>query len=216
MKKPSIKAPTKIATKNDLRKAILDTHGPRSGKGVLAALPWKAMRGSTRKALVHLLSGQEALKKQYLSHLKKNSNVSRDHKMTFALDGRLVGDIGELIAAEAFQLDLLGTKSRNIDAVTNGKSPKEVQIKATFKEESLCIKHGADYFIGIQLNNDGKYRVIYNGKARPVMEYLQMPKAKGHSGRKGAGSRLEPISLGTWAILNLNVGEKDRVPLRTS
>jgi len=216
MKKPSIKAPTKIATKNDLRKVILNLHGMRSGREVLSALPWKAMHGSTRQALVHLLSGQEALKKRYHAHLKKNSSAGSNHEMTFALDGRLVGDIGELIAAELFPLELLGTKSKNVDAVTIGRLGKKVQIKATFKDESLTIKHGADYFIGLQLNNDGKYRIIYNGKARPVMKYLRMPKAKGHSGRAGAGTKLEPISLEAWAILNLDVALKDRIPYRNS
>jgi len=216
MKRNSPKAPAEIASKNELRKAILNMHGMRSGREVLTALPWKAMCRSTRQALVHLLSGQKALKKRYRTHLKKNSNVSSNHEMTFALDGRLVGDIGELIAAEVFLLDLLGTKSRNVDAITTGRSEKKVQIKATFKNESLTIKHGGDYFIGLQLNNEGEYRIIYNGKAQPVLEYLRMPKAKGHDGRAGAGKKLEPITLEAWAVLNLDVKPKDRIPYRKS
>jgi hypothetical protein len=215
MKTPPIKTKAKITTKNDLRRIILKEHELCSGKESLEKIPWEAMHGSTQEALQHLLDGQTKLRQRYQDHLTESAKHKRKHKMTFALDGRLVGDIGELMAAETFQLDLLGTKSKNVDAVMPGRSGKKVQIKATFKEESLCIKHGADYFIGIQLNSAGEYRVIYNGKAGPVIDYLRMPKAKGHKGRKGAGARLEPISLGTWAILNLNVNEKDRVPPRT-
>lgn len=134
--------------------------------------------------------------------------------MTFALDGRLVGDIGELIAAELFCLDLLGTKTKNIDAITTVGSRWKVQIKATFQTDSLSIKHGGDHFIGLQLRNQGGFRVIYNGPATAVMNYLKAPKAAGHAGRKNAGNRLEPISLGTWAVLNLAVRDSDRVPRR--
>lgn len=214
MKKTSSTASSGPATKNEVRKAILDRNKMQSGKKALAAIPWKAMHESTQTALRHLLSGQQTLKERYKAHLQKSPKSSRNHEMTFALDGRLVGDIGELIAAEVFRLDLLGTKSRNVDAVTTGKPVRRVQIKATFKDDGLGIKHGRDYFIGLQLKTDGRYRIVYNGPAKPVMDYLRLPKARGHSGRAEAGSRLEPITLEAWAVLDLAVAPEDRVPFR--
>lgn len=134
--------------------------------------------------------------------------------MTFALDGRLVGDIGELIAAEVFCLDLLGSTVKDIDAVTTMGPNRRIQIKATFQNDGLSIKHGGDYFIGLQLKDDGRFRVIYDGPAKPVLDYLRAPKAHGHAGRRNAGNRLEAISLEAWAILNLAVRDSDRIPRR--
>lgn len=134
--------------------------------------------------------------------------------MTFALDGRLVGDIGELIAAEVFCLDLLGITVKDIDAVTSMGPSRRIQIKATFQNDGLSIKHGGDYFIGLQLKDDGRFRVIYDGPAKPVLDYLRAPKAHGHAGRRNAGNRLEAISLEAWAILNLAVRDSDRIPRR--
>jgi hypothetical protein len=134
--------------------------------------------------------------------------------MTFSLDGRLVGDIGELIAAEIFPLDLLGTKSKNVDAETSSGPKRRVQIKATFGEDGLSIKHGSDYFIGLQLNEQAQFRVIYNGPAKPIINYLKAPASKGKKGRTHAETRLEPISLEAWAILNLDVTDNERIPFR--
>jgi len=178
------------------------------------SLPWEKMSTQIGDALEKLLSGRGLLQGAYRSHLAKSAEEKSGQKMTFALDGRLVGDIGELIAAETFCLELLGTKSKNIDANSTDGSSRKVQIKATFKDESLSIKHGADHFIGLQLNDAGEFRVIYNGPAAPVMGYLKAPKAEGHAGRQNAGNKLEPISLKAWTVLNLAVADLDRIPRR--
>jgi hypothetical protein len=167
------------------------------------------------KALEALLSGRDQLRRAHRSHLDGSALGDHRQEMTFALDGRLVGDIGELIAAEVFCIDLLGHGERNVDAVTTTEPRRRVQIKTTFQTDSLAIKHGSDYFIGLQLNDAGRFRVVYNGPARRVMDYLHAPKAQGHAGRRNAGSRLEPISLGAWAILNLEVDDVNRIARRT-
>jgi len=203
-----------VKTKNQMRSEILNIAGKGSGKEVLAALPWEKMNSRIGEALEALLHGQEQLRNAYQSHLAASAKRQSAHDMTFALDGRLVGDIGELIAAEIFALDLLGTKAKNIDAITTEPPKRKVQIKATFQENSLSIKHGADYIVGLQLSDTGQYRVIYNGPASTVMAYLRAPKATGHAGRMNAGSRLEPISLGAWATLDLAVNDAHRIPRR--
>jgi hypothetical protein len=77
-----------------------------------------------------------------------------------------------------------------------------------------CIKHGGDHYLGLQLNDDGRFRVLYDGPAAPVMRYLKAPKADGHKGRASAGQKLEPLTLETWAVLNLDVEKKERLVRR--
>ena len=204
-------------TKNEIRAEILRRSNYRSGKEVLAAVPAERMSKSLGDALKSLLKGRNQLRVAHEKHLAKTAMGETGKRMSFALDGRLVGDIGELIAAETFQLDLLGTSTANVDAVTTTTPRRRVQIKATFQTTGLAIKHGRDYFIGLQLFDDtGEFRVVYNGPAIPIMRYLSAPKAKGHSGRTHAGKRLEPISLATWAVLDLDVDAADRIPRRTT
>ncbi len=169
------------------------------------------MNGKMAAALKCLLQGQNALREAYQQHLVNTSRAQKKSEMTFALDGRLVGDIGELIAAEMFYLELLGTRSREIDAETTVGPKRKVQVKATFQSNGLCIRHGGDHYLGLQLHDDGRFRVLYNGPAAPVMNYLKAPKATGHKGRANAGRKLEPLTLETWAVLNLDVADGDRL-----
>jgi hypothetical protein len=203
-------------TKTELRRAILENHQLASAKDVLGSISWRSMHGNTQSALKDLLSGQRRLKDRYRDHLAERSKDAEKHKMTFAFDGRLVGDIGELIAAEIFPLDLLGTKSPGIDARTEGAPHKGVQIKATFGTGGLAVKNSADHYIGIQLCDTGRFRIVYNGLAAQAVEYLKLPKSAGQGGRREAGNRLELISLEAWAVLNLNVAPDDRLPFRAN
>lgn len=203
-----------MQSKNEIRSRILQRAGYASGKSLLADVDWEVMDSRIGKALRALLSGRNQLKRAHRSHLANSSHKGDRQGMTFALDGRLVGDIGELIAAEAFHLELLGTRAKNIDAVTTAGPSKKVQVKATFRPDSLSIKHAFDHFLGLQLRDDGRFRVVYNGPAKRVMDYLRAPKAHGHAGRQHASKRLEPITLGAWATLNFAVKGSDRIPRR--
>jgi len=201
-------------TKNDIRNDILNRHNLHSGKEALEKIPWDSMSKRVGLALKSLLRGRDNLRNAYRDHLKKTDKAGKKSEMTFALDGRLVGDIGELIAAEVFCLELLGTKSTKVDAKTTSGPKRKVQVKATFHEDGLTIKHGGDYFIGLQFNDKGKFRLIYNGPAAPVMRYLKAPASKGKKGRAHAGKRLESITLEAWAVLNLAVNDSDRIKRR--
>lgn len=201
-------------TKNSIRADILAETKFVSGRDVLESIPWENMSDRMRAALKSLLAGQNALQQIAKKHLAKAKNAKNAPEMTFALDGRLVGDIGELIAAEVFNLELLGTSSTNIDARTTAGLERKVQIKATFQKDGLSIKYGRDSFIGLQLDEHGKFRVIYNGQASTVMQYLKAPASAGKQGRTNAGHKLEPLTLEAWAVLNLAVAARDRIPRR--
>ena len=205
---------TENQTKNAIRAEILRRHGFRNGREALDKIPWESMNGSMAAALKCLLQGRNSLRQAYQKHLENTNAAQRKSEMTFALDGRLVGDIGELIAAEVFCLELLGTRSRDIDAETTSGPTRKVQVKVTFQSNGLCIRHGEDYYLGLQLDDDGRFRVIYNGPATLVMGYLKAPKSTGHKGRANAGRKLEPLTLETWAALNLDVAGNDRIVRR--
>jgi hypothetical protein len=202
---------SRVRTKNSVRAEILRRHNFKSGCEALNKIPWESMSEKVERALTSLLQGRDILRKVYREHLEKTDKAGKKSEMTFALDGRLVGDIGELIAAEVFCLELLGTRKEKIDAKTTSGPRRKIQIKATFKEDGLSIKHGRDYFIGLQFNDRGKFRVVYNGPAAPVMRYLKAPRSTGSRGRKHAGKRLESITLEAWAFLNLDVIEGNRI-----
>jgi hypothetical protein len=72
----------------------------------------------------------------------------------FTIDGRLVGDIGEVIAELEYDVTLDEKLRPGRDGVTS--DHRNVQIKATFKD-SLTFGACPDYYLGFKLNNNGDY-----------------------------------------------------------
>lgn len=74
----------------------------------------------------------------------------------FTLDGRLVGDIGEVVASLAYAITLNEGLTRHHDAVSD--DGLNVQIKATFGTTlTFPVHHVPDYYLGIKLNRDGTF-----------------------------------------------------------
>src|SRR3954463_2331576 len=88
-------------------------------------------------------------------------NAAYPHKK-FTLDGRLVGDLGEILVAAAYDVDLLEGVQKWYDGKTS--DGRRVQIKATMKE-SLTFpgSHVPDFYLGIRIRNDGTFEEIFNG-----------------------------------------------------
>jgi hypothetical protein len=80
----------------------------------------------------------------------------------FTLDGRLVGDIGEVLSCELYQITLLDSSASRYDAVTS--NDWHVQIKTTM-QNSLTFPSDftPDYYLGIKVHQDGTVEEIYNG-----------------------------------------------------
>jgi len=123
-------------------------------------------------------------------------------KNGFTLDGRLVGDIGEVIAEELFQIQLHDKLKHYYDAVTTYEPRLNIQIKATFKE-SLTYNHAPDYYIGIKLNKEGDFEVIYNGPGK----YIQ----KAFSHRKGIGNVLMSFPIQKLKELSSKIKDSERI-----
>lgn len=105
-------------------------------------------------------------------------NRLRDHykaaALNFTLDGNLIGDIGEAVAAELFGLKLSARGGAGID----GHAPdgRSVQVKATgtnrgpaFRIVDAHVDHLL--FLAFDLENL-KGEVVYNGPEEPVTELL--------------------------------------------
>jgi len=123
----------------------------------------------------------------------------------FTIDGRLVGDIGEVIAALEYDLVLHGTSQPTHDADTV--SGRQVQIKATFKE-SLTFRRVPDYYLGFKLYEDGRYEEVFNGPGQLIYER--------YAGRKGIGETLLSFPIGELRKLSAQVPDNERIPRRAS
>ena len=124
----------------------------------------------------------------------------------FTIDGHLIGSIGEVIVAEAFDLELLKSSSPNVDAIT--KDNRKVQIKATQIDRvsfSKGLSHEApQQVIVIHIEKDGEWELIYNGPGVNVYENLGKAQSNGQA----------QISLAKLRKLMLYVPEKDQLLMK--
>ncbi len=126
-------------------------------------------------------------------------------KEGFTLDGRLVGDIGEVIAEELFQIQLYEKLEHHYDAVTLYKPEEKIQIKASFKE-SLTYNHNPDYYIGIKLYESGDFKVVYNGPGKYIHEAFKH--------RKGIGEKLLSFPIKKLEEISGDIADDKRIRLK--
>lgn len=141
-----------------------------------------------------------------IKNLHISVSILKEHfpikKSGFTLDGRLVGDMGEVIAEELFQIKLYEKLEKFYDAETIYEPKLKVQIKATFKE-SLTYNHEPDYYIGIKLFEDGNFKVIYNGPGKYIHQEYQH--------RNGIGKQLLLFPIKKLEEISLGINEKERI-----
>jgi hypothetical protein len=133
-----------------------------------------------------------------IAHLK----VAFPHR-EFTIDGRLVGDIGEIIAALEYDLILNTVSLPGHDAVTP--DGRLVQIKATFKDQ-LTFKTVPEYYLGFKLYADGRHEEVYNGSGDIIY--------KRYSTRKGIGRTLLSFPILELRRLSASVEQAARVSRR--
>jgi len=128
-----------------------------------------------------------------------------NHERQFTIDGRLVGDIGEVIAALEYDIALDETSQPGYDGTTS--DGRRVQIKATFQNQ-LTFKTVPDYYLGLKLNEDGTFEEIYNGPGQYIFER--------YSKRKGIGIILLRFPISEIKKLQKKVHENEKIPKRPS
>jgi hypothetical protein len=147
-------------------------------------------KATITKALEHIFQGIEQLRDAF-------------PEKAFTIDGRLVGDIGEVIAALAYDIELYEVQQPCHD----GETPdgRKVQVKATFKD-SLTFKTIPDYYLGFKLFHDGRHEEIFNGPGRIIFERYRH--------RKGIGETLLSFPIDELKKLSGMVPESERIQLR--
>lgn len=146
------------------------------------------------KALKKLLETVDELRKAY-------------PKKRFTLDGRLVGDIGEILVEGAYDLTLFDVLAKHHDGKTS--DGRLVQIKATM-QGSLTFPgdHVPDNYLGIKINSDGTFVEIFNGPGDIIARFL--------NNRKATKTNLHSVSISSLARLNADVPENKKIPLKAT
>lgn len=145
------------------------------------------------KEIQQLLDITSSLKKKYKD------------KLDFSLDGRLVGDIGEAIVSEKFDIELY-PKNHPVYDGFHRQTKKEVQIKASMAYIfSYPFNKDLEHYIAVHLRNTGKLEVIYNGPGKPVHNFLKAKK------RKSYKRIWYTINVNHLIELNSQVRDEDRL-----
>jgi len=98
----------------------------------------------------------------------------------FTPDGRMVGDIGEAIAALKFGVILDEKSQKNWDGyrIDENCNKRLVQIKTTQKTETYLKKPPCDGdLLVFKIKQDGEYELCYDGPALKVWDALSHRKA---------------------------------------
>jgi hypothetical protein len=145
-----------------------------------------------KAALSQIFTGISSLQKEYPNR-------------RFTIDGRLVGDIGEIVAALEFDIELDAISQPLHDGTTS--DGRRVQVKATFQDH-LTFTKTPDFLLGLKLSPDGSYEVIFNGPGIVIFD------AFAH--RKSISEKLLRFSNKRLLELSQNVPNALRIPRRVS
>lgn len=145
------------------------------------------------KEIKQLLEITASLKKQY------------EDKLNFSLDGRLVGDIGEALVSEKFDIELYSQNAHVYDGEQRGTN-KKVQIKSSMKYNfNYPFDKDLDHYIAVHIESTGELEVLYNGPGKPIHDFLKSKK------RKTYRDIWYTITANHLRMLNKQVKEEDRI-----
>jgi hypothetical protein len=124
---------------------------------------------------------------------------------SFTLDGRLVGDLGEVLAAQAYEITLHQGLHKYHDAVDS--AGRQVQIKATMQDIlTFPGDNVPDYYLGIKMHSDGSFDEVFNGPGKIASLAVK--------NRKTTKYNLHSISIKALEALDQQVKKEDRIQRR--
>ncbi|MDL1862842.1 hypothetical protein FBR04_17705 [Betaproteobacteria bacterium PRO7] len=128
-------------------------------------------------------------------------------KKKFTLDGRLVGDIGEVLVEDAYDLELFEDVKKHHDGQCS--DGRLVQIKATMKKSlTFPADHVPNYYLGVQIHSDGSFTEVFNGPGAIAWEAVK--------GRAAPKTNLHSVPITTLKKLQARVSADDKIPLRSN
>jgi len=138
-----------------------------------------------------------------------NSEQYKIHNRKFTLDGKLIGDIGEVLATEKFNITLYPPKKKDYDAFEIGTN-KQIQIKSTMRGYfTFPFDPKPDmYLLAIKINceeNKDVCEVIYNGPGKIVLDKILEKKLKPYK------ESYYSITMNMLKDLNAEVKYDDRI-----
>jgi len=126
-------------------------------------------------------------------------------KKKFTLDGRLLGDIGEVLVEDAYDLTLFEDVQHHHDALAS--VGRLVQIKATMKNGlTFPAHHKPKYFLGVQIHKDGSFTEVFNGPGKIAWKAVKK--------RSALKTNLHTVSIAALRRLQEEVQPEDRIPRR--
>jgi hypothetical protein len=134
-------------------------------------------RKKIEEALAHIFRGIGILQTEFTNR-------------RFTIDGRLVGDIGEIIAAAEFDVTLNEVGQAEHDGKTS--EGRLVQVKATFLD-ALTFRKTPELYLGFKLNRDGSHEVVFNGPGHVIFNEYQKRKGIGANLLSFPNSRLKEL-----------------------
>lgn len=131
-------------------------------------------------------------------------------KLDFSLDGRLVGDIGEALVSEMFDIEIYGGNNQNYDGY-HRPTNKKVQIKASMAFNfSYPFDIDLEHYIAVHIEPNGTLAVLYNGPGKYVNKFLKDNK------RKSYRDIWTTITANHLRELNSNLKASERLPELTA
>jgi Family of unknown function (DUF6998) len=125
----------------------------------------------------------------------------------FTLDGRLVGDIGEVLAEEKYNIRLNNGLTKHDDAMCMDGTQRKLQIKSTMKDSlTYPVDHIPDYYLGIKIHEDGTIEEIFNGPGKVIKQKIKH--------YKSTRAMLYSIPNSILKKLNETVPGDQRIPKR--
>jgi len=122
---------------------------------------------------------------------KAVSALEMKYGRKFTPDGHLVGSIGEVIAKEAFELELYPMSHSRHDA--RDRQGRDVQIKLT-SGNCVALYASCDRLIVMRIVSPEEAEVIYDGDGDPVWTAARKPQKNGQ--RQVSISTLRKLSQG--------------------
>lgn len=102
--------------------------------------------------------------------LKIVRSLKEQYSRGFTLDGKLVGDIGEVLSSEKYGLRLLDENAHVHDSkeISTGRL---IQIKSSFRNVSYFpCRNSPDYYLAIQIFEDGSIEELFNGPGQFIID----------------------------------------------